>query len=161
MKYLIVDEVEYIPRTSIRGAVKFPTAPEDKYLGSGKFDYGVGLLLDKSFERLFAYVNLSAVYINKPDFLEELNIDSYIFSSMMALEYCFTEYVSGILQATWHTTPYPSTGTDPMDNNALEIGLGLNYQATKNSNWHIAVVENIMADSSPDVSFQIGGKVKF
>lgn len=160
-KYMLVDEAEYLPRASVRGALKFPTASEDKYLGSGKYDYGAGLLLDKSFGRFFTYFNLNGVLISKPDFLEELDIKNFILSGMLAFEYCFTERLSAILQGTWNSTPYPATGTDPLDNDAAEAALGLNYQFTMNSNWHIAVVENVYADSTPDVTFQLGGNIKF
>jgi len=160
-KYMLKDETEYLPRISLRGAVKFPTASEDKYLGTGKYDYGAGLLFDKSFERFFTYFNISGVLIEKPDFLDEMDIKNFIVSGMLAFEYCFTERFSAVLQGTWHSTPYPTTGTDPLDNNAAEVGLGLNYQLTMNSNWHVAVVENCYADSTPDVTFQLGGKIKF
>jgi len=160
-KYMIIDEMAASPRVSVRGALKFPTASKSEYLGSGKFDYGAGLLLDKSFNRLFTYFNLNAVFINKPDFLKEMGIKNYIISGMLGLEYCFTERFSTILQGTLHSTPYPPTGTDPLENPGGEAALGLNYQFTANSNWHIAVVENVYADSTPDVTFQLGGKVKF
>jgi len=160
-KYMLLDDMEYLPRASVRGGVKFPTASKNKYLGSGKFDAGVGILLDKSFSRLFTYFNFNTVFINKPDFLDELKMDHYIISGMLGLEYCFTEKFSSIIQGTFHSTPYPKTGTFPLDNTAGEAALGLNYQFTANSNWHIAVVENIYADSTPDATFQLGGKVKF
>lgn len=159
-KYMLMDENEGLPRVSVRAAVKFPTASETKLLGSGKFDYGAGLLADKSFGRLFAYANLSAVIINKPNFLDELNMKNFIASGMGALEYCFTERFSGVVQGTWHSTPYPTTGVDPLKNQAGEVAFGLNYQFTENSSWHIAVVENLFADSTPDVTFQLGGNIK-
>ena len=160
-KYMLIDEMEGLPRVSVRGAIKLPTASKEKYLGSGKFDYGLGLLFDKSFGRFFTYANLNTVFIEKPSFLSELNIKKYIISGMLGCEYCFTERFSGILQWTLHSTPYPKAHIDPLDNIAGEFGLGLNYQFTMNSNWHIAVVENCFADSTPDVTFQAGGRIKF
>jgi len=161
VKYMLIDDMEGFPRTSLRSAVKFPTASEDKYHGSGKFDYGFGILMDKTFSRLVSYFNFNTVFIQGPDCFSVLNIKDYILSGMLALEYCFTERLSGIVQSTWHSTPYPKTGTDPMDNDALEVTLGFNYQFTKYSNWHIAAVENIYADSSPDVTCQLGGRMRF
>jgi hypothetical protein len=160
-KYMLLEEEEAVPRVSVRGAVKFPTASEAKYLGSGKYDYGGGLLADKSFGRLFTYLNLNAVVINKPNFLNELNMENFIMSGMAAAEYCFTERFSGIAQGTWNSTPYPKTGTDPLDNQACEVALGLNYQFVPGANMHIAVAENVFADSTPDVTFQLGGDIKF
>lgn len=161
-KYMLLDETASLPRISVRGAVKFPTASKSKYLGSGKFDAGAGVLMDKQLlDRLIGYLNLNTVFINKPGFLDEMDIKGYILTGMAALEYCFTERFSAVLQGTLHSTPYPKTGTDPLDNNAGEAALGLNYQLTVNSNWHIAVVENLFADSTPDVTFQAGGRIKF
>jgi hypothetical protein len=160
-KYMLVDETQYWPRASARAAVKFPAASKTKYHGTGEYDYGLGLLLDKSFGRLFTYFNLNTVFIEKPDFLDEWDIKKHIFSGMLGIEYCFTERFSGIVQGTFNSTPYPTTGTDPLDNEAGEVAIGLNYQLTMNSNWHMAVVENCYADSSPDVTFQLGGKIKF
>ncbi len=159
-KYMLLDEDESLPRVSVRGAVKLPTGSKTKFLGSGKCDYGLGLLFDKSFERFFTYANLSTVFINEPDFLGDIPTKNYIISGMLGLEYCFTERFSTVLQCTLHSTPYPKSGTTPLDNNAGEIALGLNYQFTVNSNWHIAVVENLFADSTPDVTFQVGGRIK-
>lgn len=160
-KYMVRDQTEGLPRISVRGAVKLPTGSDTKFLGSGKFDYGLGLLFDKSFDRFFTYLNISTVFIDKPNFLGDINVKNYILSGMLGFEYCFTERFSGILQGTLHSTPYPKSGITPLDNNAGEIALGLNYQLTVNSNWHIAVVENTYADSTPDVTFQLAGKIKF
>ena len=158
-KYMIRDETGALPRISARAAVKIPTGSTDKYLGSGKCDYGFGLLLDKRFGRFFAYANGSAVYIPRPSFLSDLRTKKYILSGMLAGEYCFTERFSSVVQGTFHSTPYPKTGTEPLDNAAGELALGLNYQFTERSSYHIAVVENCFADSTPDVTFQIGGRI--
>lgn len=161
LKYVLLEEMQGLPCVSARAAVKFPTASKSDYLGTGKLDYGLGLLADKSFGRLLTYVNLNTVFIQKPDFLSEMNLENYILSGMLGLEYCFTRRFSGVLQGTMHSTPYPKTGTDPLDNEAGEVALGVNYQLTENSNWHIAVAENMFADSTPDVTFQAGGRIKF
>jgi hypothetical protein len=160
-KYMLMDEMGVLPRISARGALKFPTASESKYLGSGKYDAGAGVLLDKSLGRLFTFLNFNGVLISKPDCLKEMDLKNFILSGSIAAEYFFTERFSVIAQGTWNSTPYPTTGTDPLDNQAAEVGLGLNYKFTANSNWHIAVMENVFADSTPDVTFQLGGNIKF
>lgn len=160
-KLMLFNEKRIRPAVSIRSALKFPTASEDVYLGNGGYDFGIGVLLDKSFGRFFVYFNLNVVYIAKPNYFEEFDMEDYILSGLFAIEYCITEKTSVGIQATWNSTPYPHTGTDPMDNDAIEVALGFTYDFGKNVSWHFVVVENTYADSSPDVTFQTGYKLIF
>ena len=160
-KYQILKESWYNPwpNISLRSAVKFPTATESDLVGSGEMDYGVGLLIDKNFfERFFLYLGGNVVFIEKPGVLDILDIDDKIYSYMLALEYFFTERFSVVTQVTGNTTPYPESSTNPLDNDAHDYLLGVNYRLKERSDisWRFAVVENISAASSPDVSFYTG-----
>ena len=66
-------------------------------------------------------------------------------------------------QVTGSTIPYPSTGTDALDEDPLDVGFGLNYvwKEKPNVSWYFAFIENINSKSSPDVSFNTGWKVGF
>jgi len=165
-KYQLLKEEKdrFIPNISVRSAVKFPTAKKDDLLGSGEVDYGVGLLLDKGFfDRLFIYVGGNVVMIEKPNFLDDISLEDKIYSGMLAMEYFFTRRFSFVAQVSGNTTPYPSSDTTALDNDAYELGLGVNYAAEKENSvsWHFALVENIKTASSPDVSFRTGLNWKF
>ena len=165
-KYQLLKESWYSiwPNLSLRGAVKFPTADEGDLIGSGNFDYGVGVLLDKSFfERVFIYMGGNAMRIKKPDVLDALGIDEGLYSYLFALEFFFTKRFSAIVQFTGNTTPYPESSTNPLDNDAHDWLLGFNYRLKEKSNitWNFAVVENISAASSPDVSLHTGLGIEF
>ncbi len=165
-KYQLTRESWYSiwPNLSLRGAVKFPTAREGDLIGSGHFDYGVGVLLDKSFfKRFFIYMGANAMRIEKPDALDEFGIDNELYSYLLAFEFFFTKRFSTIVQFTGNTTPYPQSNTNPLDNDAHDWLLGFNYRLKERSNisWNFAVVENISAASSPDVSFHTGLGIEF
>jgi hypothetical protein len=156
---LLKNDGIFMPNLSLRSAVKFPTADKNDLLGSGEFDYGLGLLLDKVFfDRLYVYMGANMVFIEKPGFLSEIDIDGEYFSGMLATEYFFTERFSAVAQISGNSTPYAYTGTNVMDNDAYELGLGINYtwKEKENVSFYFAVVENLESASSPDVSFETG-----
>ena len=156
---LLKDDGGFMPNLSLRSAVKFPTADKDDLLGSGEFDYGLGILLDKGFfDRLYLYMGANMIFIEKPGFLSEMDIDGEYFSGMLATEYFFTERFSAVAQISGNSTPYTYTGTNVMDNDAYELGLGVNYtwKEKENVSFYFAVVENLESGSSPDVSFETG-----
>lgn len=165
-KYQLLKEGQggFLPNLSLRGALKFPTAEKDDLLGSGEFDYGLGLLIDKVFfERLYIYGGCNVVRIQKPSFFSMLDIDQEIFSGVLAAEYFFTKKVSLVAQVTGNSTPYPSSGTNAMDNSAYEFGFGFNYRCKEKEDvvLSFAVIENIESASSPDASFNLGLKAGF
>jgi len=158
-KYQLLKESEWhwlFPNISVRSAIKFPTADEVDLIGSGEFDYGFGILIDKGFfDRFFVYMGASVMRIEKPDIFSVLGIDQEFYSYMLALEYFFTERLSVVTQVTGNNTPYSYSQTNPLDNDAHDWTLGCNYRWKEKTNvaWNFAIVENISAASSPDVSF--------
>lgn len=167
LKYQLLKEGEgsrFSPNFSARAALKFPTAEKDDLLGSGEWDYGFGLLVDKMFfERVFIYAGANVAVIEKPGIFSMLGVDEQIYSGMLAMEWFFTKRFSFVAQVSGNTTPYPYSNTNALDNDAYELGLGFNYacKGKTDASWHFAITENITAASSPDVSFHIGLSRRF
>ena len=163
-KYQLLKEERLLPDFSVRSAVKFPTGEKKDLLGSGELDYGIGILMDKGFfDRLFIYAGANVVWIEKPSFFSVLGVQEQIYSGMLAMEYFLSRRFSFVAQVSGNTTPYPVSDTNPLDNNAYEFGLGVNYSWREKDNvsWHFAFTENIKAASSPDVSLHTGLSWKF
>lgn len=165
-KYELFQEGEsfYKPNVSLRSALKFPSASKNDLLGSGEFDYGFGVVLDKAFfTRTRFYGGLNIVVIQKPSFFSALNIKKEIVSGNAGVEYFLTDRFSLATQISGNTTPYPSSGTNALDESALDIAFGINYifKEKKNIAWRFAFTENINSASSPDVSFNTGLNIGF
>ncbi len=165
-KYEILKEERnsFKPNISLRSAVKFPTGRKSDLLGSGEFDYGLGVIADKLLlKRLCLYCGLNVVFIQKPSFFSMLNLKKEIVSGLLGLEYLATERFSIVMQVTGNTTPYPSSGTNVLDEDGYDAGLGINYtwKEKKNISWRLAFTENINSASSPDVTFNTGWNIGF
>lgn len=148
LKYKVLEQTKWLPTTSIRGAVKFPTT-KDEFLGSKKFDYGLGVLLDKNlFQRLFLYGNLNIIFVEKPDILERLDVFKYMAHGVLGAEYFVTDKLSMLFQATANTRLYdqgvPATTHDP-----VLLTFGFNYNFRNNASWQLAINENT-SSATPD-----------
>lgn len=65
--YVLVREQDLIPEIAPYVKIKFPTADEDRGLGTGEFDETVGVDLSKRLiETLFGYLTLSYTFIGDP-----------------------------------------------------------------------------------------------
>jgi len=157
-KFLDEDIDRAWPTLSVRGALKIPTGSENDLTGSDEWEAGFSLLGDKSFGRIFTYANVNMVFIQEPEFLSGWGMENYIFSTSTAAEYFFTERFSSVFQWNWNSTPFPTTGTHPLDNNGIDIALGLNYNFKNKCEGYFFATENVRTDSSPD--FGLGGGVK-
>jgi len=161
LKYKLLDEYydEPWPTFSVKAALKIPTGSKSDLTGNEEWEAGISLLADKSFtDRWFCYVNLNTAFIQKPSFFADWNMDSYILSGTVATEFFFTKELCSVLQLTANTTPYPESGTDPLDNNAYDVAWGFNYKFKDNIEGRIYATENLETDSSPD--FGLGGGLK-
>ena len=162
--HLLKEKSWFLPNVSLRSAIKFPTAEEKDLLGSGEFDYGAGILIDKGFfDRVFLYLGANVMWIESPSFLSQLSINKEYFSGLLALECFFTRRFSVVTQVTGNTTPYPYSDTNPLDNDGYELGVGFNYALKEKTDvgWNFGISENITAASSPDVTFHTGLNWKF
>ncbi len=165
-KYQLIEEDRHSlwPNLSLRLAIKLPTGEKRTLLGSGELDYGFGVLLDKKVsDKIITYAGCNFVIIEKPSFFSVLNLRKDIVSGLIGAEYLLSQRLSLVAQVTGNTTPYPSSGTNALDESAMDVGVGLNYiwKEKKNVSWHFAFTENIHSASSPDVSFNTGWKVGF
>jgi len=56
----------YVPGLAPFGKIKFPTADEDRSLGTGEADYGLGLEFDKALRGFFLFGDLGYTFIGDP-----------------------------------------------------------------------------------------------
>jgi hypothetical protein len=165
-KYQVIEEDmhDFLPNVSFRAAVKLPTGEKKSLLGSGELDYGFGILLDKTFfEKITVYAGCNFVIIEKPSFFSVLNLKRNMVSGLLGAEYRLSQRFSMVAQATGNSTPYPSSGTNALDECGIDMGLGFNYtwKEKQNVSWHFAFTENLNSAASPDVSFNTGWRVGF
>lgn len=126
VKGKIWDEGDRVPCLSARFSVKFPTGDEDRAFGSGEVDYGLGLLLQKTINRVTGYLNADVIFPGHA--FEQVDVSVKTFCEiMLGAEYKFSERFSGLTQLYYITRPFEGTGLDMLDRRMWNLLLGVSY----------------------------------
>jgi hypothetical protein len=125
-KIMLREEEEWAPSLAGRFALKLPTGDNDRALGSGELDVGLGLALEKSFGPVRLYVN-TGLTIPTGNPFSGSGIDSLpMLSTFLTGEYRLTERFSILVQLNGVTPPVRNTGLD-VDHSTFEILAGFNW----------------------------------
>ena len=156
------DEGNILPCWSTRLAVKLPTGDEDRAFGSGKVDWGLGLLLQKNINRVSAYLNADVTFPG--DAFDDAGISlREFYTIMIGAEYRFTQQFSAIAQMNWITRPFEDTGLEVLDKRIFELLIGLNYFTKSGIFIQIGGVEDIFdsCESGADSTFFLNMGLSF
>ncbi len=145
-KYFIRPEDGVYPALSARAGIKIPTGDSGSQLGSGGFDFGIGLLAQKTFGRFILYGQTDYVFTGGSDFNLE-NHDLWKWS--IASEYQANRKHSWILQLQKVTNPF-YTSVDDIDVDTVEMAIGWKRYIGRNIIWEGGFSEDVVVDSGPD-----------
>ncbi|HEX9868798.1 MAG TPA: DUF3187 family protein, partial [Candidatus Tectomicrobia bacterium] len=125
-KALLREEGQWAPAIAGRVALKLPSGDEDRALGSGEVDVGLGLALEKTFGPVRLYVNTGLTIPTGNPFVGT-RIDTLpMLSTFLTGEYRLTERVWMLVQLNGVTPPIRNTGLD-IDRSTFEILFGFNW----------------------------------
>jgi hypothetical protein len=125
-KAVLREEGQWAPAIAGRFALKLPTGDDDRALGSGEVDVGLGLALEKAFGPVRLYLN-TGLTIPTGNPFAGTGIDSLpMLSTFLTGEYRFTERFSVLVQLNGVTPPVRNTGLD-IDRSTFEILAGFNW----------------------------------
>jgi uncharacterized protein DUF3187 len=125
-KALLRQEGQWAPAIAGRFALKLPSGEEDRALGSGEVDVGLGLTLEKTFGPVRLYAN-TGLTIPTGNPFAGTGIDSLpMLATFLTGEYLLTERFSLLVQINGVTPPIRNTGLD-IDRSTFEILFGFNW----------------------------------
>lgn len=150
-RYYLIDEQDWIPSLNLTGRVKFPTADEDKGLGTGEFDAGFGGEIAKSLTRdLVLYLDGGYTFLGDPqgrDFRNQWNYD-------VGLGY----YLSDDLRASVFYEEYRAVV--PGIPNPRDVYADMNYRITNAIRVNVGGFVGL-SDSAADFGFSGGIRFRF
>ena len=126
LKGKLWEEGDILPCLSTRFAVKFPTGDKDRALGSGKMDYGFGLLLRKDIENLTFYLNADVIFPGDAFKEEDISLREF-YDVMFGAKYKINPQLSILAQVNYMTRPFKDTGLKMLDRRIYDFLLGINY----------------------------------
>jgi hypothetical protein len=150
-RYYVLEEGDRVPLIAVTGLVKFPTADEDKGLGTGEFDTGFGLEFSKSFSRdWLGLFDVGYTFIGDPS---GLNLrDQWYYD--VGLGY----YLSGDILISGYYEEWRSLISD--ESNPKDLFFAMNYRFSSRIEF-TAGMQFGLSDGAPDYGLIGGVRVKF
>jgi hypothetical protein len=151
-KYQLLLETALVPAVSIRTSLKLPTGNAGHYYGSGNPDMGFGLAAEKGFaDRWMIYVNLNGVVPTGR--IAGLALNPTI-SSLIAVEYLWSENFSLTAHFNYYSSPFRGVGTRTLEQAVTESVAGFSYRLTQRLLWQGYAIENLdfIIGSAADVT---------
>lgn len=162
VKGKIWDEGDILPCLSARFALKVPTGDNDRALGSGKVDYGFGLLLQKDITNFTFYLNADVIFPG--DAFEDENISLREFYEVMfGARYKISPQLSILAQVNYITRPFEDTGLQMLERRIYDLLLGINYLTEDGIFIQVGGIEDFhdSCDSGADITFFLNLGKKF
>jgi hypothetical protein len=152
-KAKIWEQGEKYPALSVRGSVKFPTGSQRRAFGSGEFDGGLGLLLEKDMGQTSLYLNADATFTGDA-YEDDISHDTF-YTLMLGLEYRFSRRFSLVSQVYYISRPFEDTDVDVLSRRICDLLAGVHYRTEKNLFIQGGLVEDIISsdDATADVTF--------
>jgi hypothetical protein len=152
-------------RTLIYSAeVKLPTGDFDKLTGSGGTDVSVGVTINDphslAASNVTLFGGLAAIYLGDID--SDLSDDQYNFAMALraGMGWQALQKLQLKLQLDGHTPLYDSN-LEEMGNTTLQIVIGGSVFFTENVYMDLAITEDLIVETAPDVGFILALVAKF
>jgi len=153
-KARVWDEGDALPRLSARFAVKLPTGDDDRAFGSSEVDWGLGLLLQKDYNKMSFYLNGDVVFPGDAFDYAEVSLKEF-YSFMAGVEYVYTSRFSIVAQLSWLTRPFEDTGLDVLDRRIIELLVGVNYRMKNNVYVQTGFMEDVFDSDEAGADFTL------
>jgi Putative MetA-pathway of phenol degradation len=149
--FIVLKEQPLLPEIEPYLKIKFPTADEDRGLGTGEFDETIGVDLSKTFlERLAVYLTLAYTFIGSPPGADFDNSFGWSIGAAYAVTQPFSIYA--FLDG--------STAIAPGQDNPLELRVGAEFRIIKALKLTGSVMKG-MSDGSADWGISAGLALRF
>jgi hypothetical protein len=144
---------------SIKADIELPTGDARAGYGSGSVDWGMALLVDKTFnDRLRTYMNLGAVFPGKYRGYETIALKDYYYGGV-GIEAALWRHVSLLGQVFAQTSPFPTMDINKVDDAAMLLVLGGRY-SSGNHSAELSLTEDPNTTGAPDFIISISYKLK-
>jgi hypothetical protein len=137
--YTVLGETSDGPAVYALASIKFPTADEEKGLGTGEYDYCLGVGLDKRINKWTLFGNAKYNIIGSPG---GIDLDNF-FSMTAGVSHQCTTVLKGSVSI------YAAEGASAESDSPLEISLSGGYIIDKDNKASVYVTKGL-SDGSPD-----------
>lgn len=156
-KVPVIDEDRYnYLSASIVYRLKVPGGDYEQGFGSGRFDHGFFFLSQIRRSRFTFYLNPGFMLLSDPKTIwADVSVNN-VFGLTVCGEYALKESLSLLTQLNYYTSPLEETGIRQLDDDSLEIAIGLNWHFSPKGKLELSFCEDLTR-SAPD--FNVHAKI--
>ena len=144
--------------SSLLVALKIPTGDADHGFGSGRFDQALVLLNQYKSSPFVLYLNPGVVFLSDPETQGAQIRVNDMMTLLAGIEYSASDSLSLMGQFNFVTSPFHHTGIDQMDQDSLELTLGLAVALSSDVMFEFAFSEDLTR-TAPD--FTVHGALRY
>lgn len=130
-------------------SLKLPTGDNDVGLGSGNFDLGIFFPSKWRFEPYSLYVMPGLVVVGDPKTNEPSVAAQDIYALFAGVAYDYNEFWTWLMQVNAYSTPLEFTDIEALDDGAVDLAIGLQYQLTRHWFFECSFSEDLTR-TAPD-----------
>ncbi len=147
------------PAVSLMGTLELPTGDARTGYGSGSVDWGLAVLVDKTFEEwLRTYGNVGAVFPGAFKGYETIPLKNYYYGGIGA-EAALWRHISLLGQVFVQTSPFPTMDISVVDGTAVLLVLGGRY-SSGDHHFELSLTEDLNTTGAPDFILNFTYKLK-
>lgn len=158
LKRRIALQDEWKPALSWRVALEVPTAPFP--LGSGLWELGTGVIAGWRLGATSLFAQGDAMF-PQPGAITAAALQTRPhFALQLGVVRRLTGWLSGMLQASAHSSAIAGTGLDVVDGTTRYLLVGIGVEPTRGTSLAFALVENVLSPRGADISavLEVGGR---
>ncbi len=139
---------------SLWTSINLPTGDEALLTGSGNTDVAVWLATEENFAQVWShYYNIGLLVPGKSEILPGLQ-KSEVFFGTTGYEWRVIDRVTLNIQIDFHTAFYYSKTKFLGD--SIQVSFGGHIKLSPDQRIELVIIEDLLAESAPDVTFQFG-----
>ena len=139
------------PAVALRVGMELPTGHDQRGFSNGKLDWGAGLLLERSFDRLTLTGGIDWLHAPRPDSFEGsgVELDDRV-SLKSGWEYRWNAWTSCLLQLDWTSAMTSDYDLEEINRETFDLGLGVATDLGPGLRWIFSIHEDLVAATGPD-----------
>ena len=134
---------------SFKYILKVPLGNKNHGFGSGACDHGFLLLSSINLDPLIVYLNPGYILLSDPAISDPQISVNNIYTLFAGIEYMVTQSWSVLTQLNCFTAPLEKTGISRLDQDSIELGLGIAWKAWTRGKLELAFCEDLTR-TAPD-----------
>jgi hypothetical protein len=155
--HALVVETPSSPAVSVRAGIELPTGSEAKGFGNGAFDFGTGVLAEKSFGRWSTTGAVDYTWPGTSDSFERAGMSPHDgFDVQLGVEYRWNDRLSLLLGAVLESPVTRDLLVKQIDEEILSIDVGCAWDLSDRSRLLLGFEEDAIANDGPDISLFAG-----